>query len=133
MAPVSLTAGRRVAAPQTEDATRRLIPRELRDLEQGLAPGPYGIREPTPELPAVPLDSIGVVIVPAAVWAEDGFRVGYGGGYYDRFLPQLPHARRIGLGLELQVVPEVPHGPHDEPVEVLVTEAGVRRFARRET
>ena len=79
------------------------------------------------------LDEIDVVIVPAAVWAEDGFRVGYGGGYYDRFLDLIPRASRLGLGLELQVVPGVPHGSHDLPVDVLITEARVLRFPRRDS
>ena len=74
------------------------------------------------------LAQIDAVVVPAVVWGEDGYRVGYGGGYYDRFLARLEGARSIGLGLEMQVVPRVPHGPNDVPVEVLVTDARVRRF-----
>ena len=76
----------------------------------------------------MPLDEIDAVIVPAAVWGEDGYRVGYGGGYYDRFLLRVLSAVRIGFGLELQVVPAVPHEEQDLPVDVLVTDAGVRRF-----
>ena len=68
----------------------------------------------------------------AAAWGADGYRVGYGGGYYDRFLAQAPRAVRVGLGLEVQVVPSVPHGPQDLPVDVLVTDARVRRFGARE-
>ncbi len=73
-----------------------------------------------------------MVIVPGVAWSEDGFRVGYGGGYYDHFLPTLPQAARVGLAFELQVVPTVPHNRKDEPVDLLVTETGVRRFRTRE-
>jgi 5-formyltetrahydrofolate cyclo-ligase len=124
----ALAEGKRVAAPRADKATRTLTPCEIRDADKDLAPGAHNIREPKAQCPAVDIGEIDVVVVPAAVWGEDGYRVGYGGGYYDRFLARLKRARRIGLGLEAQVVPAVPHGAHDLPVEALVTEAGVRRF-----
>lgn len=127
----ALAEGKRVAAPRADPGRRGLTPCEIRDLEADLAPGAHGIREPKAHCPVVDLAAIEVVVVPAAAWGEDGHRVGYGGGYYDRFLAGLKRAHRVGLGLEVQVVPEVPHGPDDLPVEVLVTEAGVRRFAGR--
>ncbi len=130
MIETALAQGKRVAAPRADPDERELLPCEIRDTGGDLAPGAHNIREPRGHCRPVALDEIDVVIVPAAVWSEDGYRVGYGGGYYDRFLPRLPRARRVGLGLEMQVVPRVPHGPRDQPVHVLVTEAGVRRFAR---
>ncbi len=120
--------GKRAAAPRASPGTRELTPCEIRDVGADLAVGAHGIREPKLHCPEVRPEEIDVVLVPAAVWGEDGYRIGYGGGYYDRFLARLPHARRIGLGLEVQVVPAVPHGEHDLPVEALVTEAAVRRF-----
>lgn len=128
----ALAAGQRVAAPQAIPATRSLVPCEISDPEADLAPGAHGIREPRNGCPAVEPDDVSVVLVPAAVWAEDGYRLGYGAGYYDRFLPRAPRASRVGLGLEIQVVPRVPHGAHDLPVDILVTDAGVRRFSIRE-
>ncbi|UCC69202.1 MAG: 5-formyltetrahydrofolate cyclo-ligase [Armatimonadota bacterium] len=125
----ALAEGKRVAAPRADPETRELTPCEITDTERDLAPGAHEIREPKAHCPAVGLDEIDVVLVPAAAWGEDGHRLGYGGGYYDRFLPRLPRARRVGLGLEVQVVAEVPHGERDLPVEVLVTDAAVRRFA----
>jgi 5-formyltetrahydrofolate cyclo-ligase len=125
----ALAEGKGVAAPQTDPATRKLTPRDIRDLDKDLARGAHSIREPRPRCPEVDLSAIDVVVVPAAVWGQDGYRVGYGGGYYDRFLARLKGAVRIGLGLEMQVVAEVPHGPRDLPVDILVTDARVRRFA----
>jgi len=95
-----------------------------------LAPGAHNIHEPRPHCRPVPLGEIDAVIVPAAVWGEDGYRIGYGGGYYDRFLDRLPSAVRIGFGFEMQVVPEVPRSDNDLPVDILVTDARVRRFPR---
>jgi 5-formyltetrahydrofolate cyclo-ligase len=128
----ALEAGKRVAAPRADPETRRLEPGEIQDLERDLAPGAHGILEPKAGRPKVGLEEIDVVVVPAAAWGEDGYRVGYGGGYYDRFLARLGRARRVGLGLEVQVVEAVPHGGSDLPVEVLVTDKGVRRFGRGE-
>jgi 5-formyltetrahydrofolate cyclo-ligase len=126
----ALAAGKHVAVPRVVRETHDLVPHELRDPETDLTPGYYGILEPSPQQPVVSLDAIEAVIVPGVVWGEDGFRIGYGGGYYDRFLPRVPQAARLGLAFELQVLPEVPHGARDVPVEVLVTEAGVRRFTQ---
>ncbi len=127
----ALRAGKRVLAPRADPVHRGLAPCQVLDLDRDLAVGAHGIREPVARCPAVALDEIEAVIVPAAVWSEDGYRIGYGGGYYDRFLPKIPRAVRIGLGFELQVVPEVPHGEHDLPVDLLVTEAKVRRWPGR--
>jgi len=126
----ALGAGKRVAAPRADPRGRSLEPCEVRDPNVDLVPGAHDIGEPRPHCRPVPVEEIDVVIVPAAVWGEDGYRVGYGGGYYDRFLARAPSAVRIGFGLELQVAPEVPHGEQDLPIDVLVTDRGVRRFAR---
>jgi 5-formyltetrahydrofolate cyclo-ligase len=128
----ALSEGKTVAAPAADPASRTLTPRELRSLTADLAPGAHDIREPQARCRPVQLPEIDVVIAPAAVWGEDGYRVGYGGGYYDRFLASVPNATRIGLGLEAQVVRVVPHGPQDLPVDLLVTETGARRFRHRE-
>src|SRR5574340_705049 len=101
----AIAQGKRVLAPRTDRAAKSLLPCEIRDPEQDLAPGAYGIREPREGCQPSDPGEIDLVIVPAAVWGEDGYRVGYGAGYYDRFLKLVPRARRIGLGFELQVVP----------------------------
>ena len=82
----ALAGGKRVAVPQVERPARRLVPHLLRDPNTELAPGAYDIPEPGPESPRAVLDEIEVVIVPGLAWGEDGFRVGYGGGFY-RSLP----------------------------------------------
>jgi 5-formyltetrahydrofolate cyclo-ligase len=58
--------------------------------------------------------------------------VGYGGGFYDRFLRRVrPEVPRIAIGFALQVVPEVPHGGGDERVDLIVTEDEVIRCPPR--
>ena len=127
----ALAGGKRIAAPRAERSTRSLVPAEITDPDRDLAPGTHRILEPAPRCPVVEPHLLDVVIVPAAVWAEDGYRLGYGAGYYDRFLSHNPRAVRIGLGLEVQVVSCVPHDTHDLPVDLLVTDARVRRYSHR--
>jgi 5-formyltetrahydrofolate cyclo-ligase len=127
----AISQGKRVVAPRADPESRSLAACEIGDPGRDTAPGAHGIREPKSQCPAVDPESIDVVVVPAVVWGEDGYRLGYGGGYYDRFLRRATRAVRVGLGMEMQVVGEVPHCGHDLPVDVLVTEAGVRRFGRR--
>jgi 5-formyltetrahydrofolate cyclo-ligase len=127
----ALAEGKRIAAPRSERTTRSLIPAEITDPDPDLVPGAHRILEPAPHCLAVEPDLLDVVIVPAAVWAEDGYRVGYGAGYYDRFLSRNPRAARIGLGFEVQVVPCVPRDAHDLPVDLLVTDVGIRTYSHR--
>jgi 5-formyltetrahydrofolate cyclo-ligase len=66
------------------------------------------------------------LLVPLVGFDADGFRLGYGGGYYDRTLAALdPKPLTIGIGFELGRLPTIHPQPHDVPMDALVTEAGV--------
>ena len=70
------------------------------------------------------------MLIPGVVFADDGYRIGYGGGYYDRLLPLLPQvAPRVSAAFSFQRRTEVPHGVHDQKFDVIVTEAGIERVA----
>jgi 5-formyltetrahydrofolate cyclo-ligase len=85
----------------------------------------YGALEPSGGA-VVPRDEIDVVIVPGLAFEHRGYRVGYGGGFYDRFLRRLrPDAVAIGVGFSAQIVEEVPHDSDDKPVDMVVTEQGI--------
>lgn len=118
-------AGRKVAVPYIHQGTTNLIAAEIGDLEHDLQTGPMGILEPRPDR-LRPLDpkSIDVHCVPALAFDEMGFRVGYGKGYYDRFL--LLRARTsatVGLAFDIQVADRVPHEFWDIPVDFVATES----------
>jgi 5-formyltetrahydrofolate cyclo-ligase len=67
-------------------------------------------------------------VVPGSVFDAAGRRCGYGGGFYDTYLPRLREGvPRIGLAFELQLVDDLPCEPHDLPVHVVVTESRVLR------
>ena len=72
---------------------------------------------------ALPTDTFDVIVVPLLGFDEANNRLGMGGGWYDRFLARQPRALTIGLAFECQKVPLVPTEPHDQPLDVVVTEA----------
>lgn len=86
-----------------------------------MRPGAYGILEPEgPEAPAPD-----IVLVPTLGYTRQGDRLGYGGGYYDRTLEDLRRRRKvtaIGVGFDLQFIPDVPHGAGDQRLDWLLTD-----------
>ncbi|WP_437202802.1 5-formyltetrahydrofolate cyclo-ligase [Planctomicrobium sp. SH664] len=93
-----------------------------------LSPGSFGIPEPLPGIQSNPTrnvapQQIDAILIPGVAFDRQGNRLGYGRGYYDRLLQQLPPAcLRIGLAFDVQLVEDVPVEPHDEPVHLLITE-----------
>lgn len=85
--------------------------------------GRYQIPEPPSDAERVDLERVGLVLVPGLALDERGHRVGWGRGYYDRLLPTLPRARRVGLVYDFQLIGEVPNRPGDEPLDVVLTDA----------
>lgn len=95
-----------------------------------LVPSAYGPREPASPRPVDPAE-IDLVIAPGLAFDRRGGRLGYGGGDFDRYLGRIrPDATRIALAFADQVVPEVPTGAHDVPVDLVVTEDSVIRAER---
>jgi 5-formyltetrahydrofolate cyclo-ligase len=117
-------AGKRMVVPLCRPEDRGLTPCLLGSFAE-LEIGRYGIREPKGEMiRPVPREEIDAILVPAVAFDRRGHRVGYGGGYYDRFLPEVPRAVRIGAAYSCQIVAMVPEDPHDLPVDRIVTENG---------
>jgi 5-formyltetrahydrofolate cyclo-ligase len=123
-----LAEGKAVCVPSVDRASKVMTPSRIASLERDLAPGCFGIPEPAPGcLHPVKKSEIDIVIVPGAAFSTDGFRIGYGGGYYDRFLKDCP-AASIGLAFEIQVFGRVPHDvQRDMPVGCIVTENRIIR------
>ena len=122
----------RVAVPLVEASAVRMIPLLIKDPEQDLVPGYYNIPEPDPKK-SLRLEpgEIDAAVIPGSVFDIHGGRLGYGGGYYDRFLlNDAPQAKRIGLAFELQVVDKVPLEPHDQPLDILITEERIVNITR---
>lgn len=129
-----LRRGKRVVVPVTLVKEKRLLPVAIRDLEKDLVPGYCSIPEPRLEIrksQMVAGSEIGTIILPGSVFDERGGRLGYGGGYYDRFMAhEAPQARRVGLAFELQVVDRLSLLPHDELLDLVVTEKRIIQGVR---
>lgn len=89
-----------------------------------LIPGKFGILEPI-EVTSIAYKNIDLVLVPGIVFDKEGHRIGYGFGYYDRFLRKAPKAIKIGLAFDFQVVDKIPKEMHDVPVDMVVTDKEV--------
>lgn len=121
-----IKAGKTISVPVTLLEESRLLAVQLTDPDTQLEPGCYDIPEPTAERIAqatVDPATIDTVLIPGSVFDTGGGRLGYGGGYYDRFLTEsAPQAARVGVAFELQLVDKVPMEPHDQYMDLLVTE-----------
>jgi 5-formyltetrahydrofolate cyclo-ligase len=80
------------------------------------------VKQPLESASAIDLTSVDLVLVPGIAFDVQGNRLGFGQGYYDRLLPRMPNAVRVGLSFELQLLVEVPATAHDVPVDQLATE-----------
>ena len=126
---------KRVAVPKVlrppRHPERNLLPCAIRSFPGDLTPGAHGILEPPDgaERP-VRVEELDLVVVPGVAFTPAGDRLGYGGGFYDRFLPTLaPGTPTVGLCFDLQLVESLPREPHDHRVSAVVTEKGVIRPA----
>jgi 5-formyltetrahydrofolate cyclo-ligase len=126
--------GKKVVVPVTMLDERDLLPVQITNLESDLCSGYASILEPVESIRSsnyVSPESIDVIIIPGSVFDERGGRMGYGGGFYDRFVSlKAPRAYRVGLCYELQVVPEAPLQDHDERMDTIVTEKRIIQSSR---
>ena len=127
VAEAALAAGKKIAFPRCNPEDHTMIFHFVSSLDE-LSPGSYNIMEPDASLPAFlpeTAESANVVcIVPAVVFDKKGFRIGYGGGYYDRYLAKF-RGTKIGFAYRDFIVNSVPHGRFDLTVDVMITERGI--------
>jgi 5-formyltetrahydrofolate cyclo-ligase len=124
----ALGAGKRVALPVTDRERRNLIVARVSVYPEGLEPGGFGIPEPQRYEEILPR-ALDCILVPGVAYDYQGYRLGFGGGYYDRFLPQVGHhAVLIGLAYDFQVRPTVYPEAHDQQVHFVVTETRTLAF-----
>ena len=120
---------KRVLIPVVKKGDIELFFSEIKDLGSELAPGTFGILEPKPEnVHPVSLDTVDVIFVPGIVWDREGYRLGWGRGYFDRVIKNLPqHVRSAGLAFNMQLIGKVPRDQFDVPVDMVITESRVIR------
>lgn len=124
--------------PETQSLVRRLtamgkrvgLPRmlpggelEIRRFVPGLpmVPASFGIQEPSAQAPLLAAEDIRLALIPAVCYDRQGFRLGYGGGYYDRWLARFA-GETVGLCRECLLQQRLPREAHDLPVQTVLTE-----------
>lgn len=125
-----LALGKKVIVPRSHPETNRLTFHEIRSLGD-LAPGKYGVLEPSGNAKQVALSRASLILVPVVAWDSHGGRLGYGKGYFDRELRSREKAVAAGLAFESQRRPTLPLTSSDVLLDVIVTEERTIRFGRQ--
>lgn len=119
-----------VALPRFDPVRGEYGAARVRDWEQDLVPGAFGIREPAPHCPGVPLNQLDFALVPGLGFDREGRRLGRGRGFYDRMLASF-RGTACGVAMDWQVVAAIPTGPHDQVVNCILTPTRWLAVARR--
>ncbi len=121
-----LASGTRVAFPRVagDELTLHLVA-SYDDLVEGA----FSVPEPPEDAARLQPQDVEFALVPALAVDSRGYRIGYGGGYYDRLVPTLSGALTCAIAYDFQLVAEVPEQPFDAAVDVIVTDARVIRSA----
>lgn len=121
-------AGARLALPVVAERARPLLFRPWRPGIR-MVPGIWNIPVPAEGEPVLP----DVLLIPLVGSDARGYRLGHGGGYYDRTLAAMPRRPlAVGIGFESLRLATIHPQPHDIPMDIVVTEGGVERFAAQE-
>ena len=112
----AMAEGKKIAVPKILGGEMVFV--YLEDLAR-IRPGQGGVPEPIADGPLA-TDETALVLMPGLVFDESGNRIGYGGGYYDRFLSREPMHPTIALCYDFQVVPKLEAQPHDIPVQLIL-------------
>ena len=121
---VLLKQNRQIIAPIVDTKSGHLIPKRIQNLNDDLVLHRFGMLEPKDSCPSFPTEKLNLILVPGITFDSNGYRLGYGKGFYDRFLPTCPNAVTIGLAFQNQLVDETFPQPWDVPVQLIATEAG---------
>lgn len=120
----SYKAGKKVVIPYCEKETMEIIPSELNDIETEIVKGKNGYLQTKKDcVKPVPLEDIDLIVVPGIAFDKRCYRLGFGAGYYDRFLRKLNFEKpTIGLCYDFQIIHSIPIEGHDVPLDFVITE-----------
>ena len=121
------TMGKKIAFPVCNTKNGTLSFRVINSMNE-LTPSHFGIYEPLLSNEVPILTERTVAIIPAIAFSKDGHRLGYGKGYYDRFLHDFKGIS-VGFSYSALVLDSIPHEAHDIPLKIIITESEVLYFA----
>jgi 5-formyltetrahydrofolate cyclo-ligase len=96
-------------------------------LGQRTIAGVFNIPEPHPAWPMIPLEEVDLILIPAIACDHLGYRLGYGGGFYDRMLSAIDRSTLLTVGITFAFahLPRLPTDPWDQPLDAVCTEVGL--------
>lgn len=118
--------GRRVAAPRCLDANGRMAFYWIQSWGD-VQPGRFGVLEPVETCPPAQAEENDLCVVPALSFDASGYRLGYGKGYYDRFLSGFPGVS-VGFCFEACMTWRLPRDSYDRPVDAVITDGYIREI-----
>lgn len=121
--------GKKVCVPKVINREKGMKVLYIESIEE-LIPSKMGILEPDINKEAVAINDIDMAIVPGLAFDNFGGRLGYGGGFYDRFF-EGSNIKKIGIGYEFQILKDVPKEEHDILIDGIITEKNVINFKKR--
>ncbi|RLQ98333.1 5-formyltetrahydrofolate cyclo-ligase [Falsibacillus albus] len=117
------TDGKRIVVPKCLTESKELLFKQITDFTQ-LEKVFFGLYEPKAEQEAIDKHQIDLLIVPGLAFMKDGYRLGFGGGYYDRFLADYK-GNTVSLAFQRQLVESLPIEDFDKPVKKIITDQEV--------
>ncbi len=116
----ALAVGKITALPRFDPVSNDYLACRVQHPQNEIGPGQFGIREPKAVCPEIPLERLGLVLVPGVAFDLGGCRLGRGRGYYDRLLPEIPGIK-CGIAFDEQIVEAVPAGKLDVRMDFILT------------
>lgn len=114
---------KKICVPKTDRLNHKLHPVMIKDMDSDLELSHFGLHEPRLDRgKLVSITKIDLIITPGIAFDRDGYRLGWGKGYYDRFLENTGNIPKIGLAFDFQIIPQLPRDSHDIPVDIVITE-----------
>ena len=122
-----MASGKHIVLPLVQVDRQQLALYAIEDIDCDLTPGYRGILEPRPRRArAVAPEALDLALVPGVAFDMWGGRLGFGAGFYDRLLGRLPgQVPKLGMAFDFQVIPRLPHQPHDVILDAIVTDSRV--------
>lgn len=120
----SLSLGKRIIVPISLPKTRTLLLSEINNIDEDFETDFYGVRIPKQERrQEISASEIDLVLVPGVAFSKEKYRMGYGGGYYDRFLETVrKDTVAVALAFEIQIYDDIPRENHDKKMHHIITE-----------
>jgi 5-formyltetrahydrofolate cyclo-ligase len=116
----TLASGKIAALPRYDSASNDYFACRVQNLQTEVGPGQFGIREPNAGCPEIPLERLGLILVPGVAFDLRGGRLGRGRGFYDRLLPEI-RGIKCGIAFDEQIVGAVPAGRLDGRMDFVLT------------